>query len=80
MVTKAVAEDDINESINNTDTSIPIEPLAENLQDNTLKTNKNKYFQHFVTLSVFVSSFTLVSTNKPYNNFESSTASKIAQG
>lgn len=65
MVTKAVAEDDLNESINNTDTSIPTEPIAKNLQDNTLKTNKNKYYQHCVTLSVLVSSFTLVSTNKP---------------
>lgn len=67
MVTKAAIEDDFNESVNNTDTSIPIEPVPTNLQDNTLKINKNKYFKHCVTLSILLASLTLVSTNKPKN-------------
>lgn len=64
MVTKAVIEDDFNEAINNTDTSIPIEPISTNLQDVALKNNENKYFKHCVTLCVLAASFTLVRTNK----------------
>lgn len=64
MVTKAVIEDDFSEAINNTDTSIAIEPTSTNRADNAVKNSQNKYFQHCVTLCVLVASFTLVRANK----------------
>ncbi|KAJ6641281.1 Sodium channel protein PaFPC1 [Pseudolycoriella hygida] len=59
MVTKAVIEADFIDPIDSTDTTIPIEPASANTPDIALKTNKNKYFEHLVTLCIIVASFTL---------------------
>lgn len=69
MVTKAVFDDGINETIDDADTAIPNESLPTNIQDSTLKIKKNKYFQHCVTLCVLAASFTKVSTNERNNKF-----------
>lgn len=61
MVTKAAIEEDFDDTAN--DTSIPVENTA-NVQEIAVKSNTNKYFEHFVTLCVLVASFTLVRTNK----------------
>lgn len=60
VATKAVVEDDFNGAIENTDTSIPIEPTSTNVYYVVSKNYENIYFQHFVTLCVLAASFSLV--------------------
>ncbi|KAG4067544.1 hypothetical protein HA402_005316 [Bradysia odoriphaga] len=68
IVTKAPIEDDTSESIDNTDTSIPIEQSPANNQSCGLKSDKRKYFQHCVTLCIIASSCSLAVEYDIYAN------------